>query len=168
MHCEDIVDPAGSWQQSWMALERAYAEGFIASMAVSNFDTELLEMLTAHGFNKPHVVQNFADLEDLDLEVRMWCADHDVVFVPYASRRHVDRMSGNRANTLTAIAEKYGVSKHLVVSKFFLQIGTAVIPRTSNVDHLVENIVRVYDFTLTNSELEALGWPYANRREEEL
>jgi hypothetical protein len=32
----------------------------------------------------------------------------------------------------------------------------------------VENIVRVYDFTLTNSELEALGWPYANRREEEL
>lgn len=166
MHCDDTVDPHGSWQQSWMALERAYAEGRVASMGVSNFDSELLDMLVAHGFNRPHAVQNFADLEDLDLEVRLWCSTNDVVFVPYASRRHADHLSGKVATALSTIAEKYGVSRHLIISKFFLQIGTVVIPRTSNVDHLLENIERVHEFMLTNQDLEALGWPYATREQE--
>lgn len=168
MHCDQIVNEYGSWPQSWMALERAYAEGFIASLGVSNFDVDLLNMLLEHGFHMPHAVQNFADLEDVDMDVRVWCSEHDVVFVPYASRRHVEHLSQELTLALTELAERYGVSKHVIVSKFFLQTGAAAIPRTSNVEHLVENIQKIYDFVLTESELESLGWIYGVNRAEEL
>ena len=42
MHCETSEEPASSWRESWHALERAYAEGHIASIGVSNFDHRLL------------------------------------------------------------------------------------------------------------------------------
>ena len=45
MHCETTVDPSGTWQESWHAMEKAYAEGRLNSIGVSNFDRRLLEEL---------------------------------------------------------------------------------------------------------------------------
>ena len=45
MHCDDIVDRAATWRESWRALERAYAEGAVMSIGVSNFHVELLNEL---------------------------------------------------------------------------------------------------------------------------
>lgn len=45
MHCQDTVDPRGTWRESWRALERAYAEGAVMSIGVSNFHLGLLEEL---------------------------------------------------------------------------------------------------------------------------
>lgn len=42
MHCETSEEPSGTWRESWNALERAYAEGHVASIGVSNFNHHLL------------------------------------------------------------------------------------------------------------------------------
>ena len=49
MRCWDTEDPAGTWLQSYRALEKAYAEGQVMSIGVSNFDLSLLEQLHTEG-----------------------------------------------------------------------------------------------------------------------
>ena len=166
MHCDDIVNSGGSWLQSWMAMERFFAEGFIASLGVSNFDAKLLSTISQHGFNIPHAVQNYADLDELDLDVRQWCSDNNVAFFPYASRRNIDRLPDDKAIALAKIAEKYAVAREVIVSKFFLQTGAGAIPRTSNTDHLVENIMKLHAFELTLEEMAQLGWPFGTSHSE--
>jgi diketogulonate reductase-like aldo/keto reductase len=77
MHCQTTVDPEGTWQQSWRALEKAYSEGKVQSIGVSNFDVVHLDELLTFANVKPHVVQNFAAIgleggadTQLDLDVR--------------------------------------------------------------------------------------------------
>ena len=64
MHCETTEDPAGTWEGSWRALERAYAEGRVDAIGVSNFDLPLLQRMQDEGREVsvlPHVVQNWAE-----------------------------------------------------------------------------------------------------------
>jgi diketogulonate reductase-like aldo/keto reductase len=49
LRCWDTEDPAGTWRESYRALERAYAEGRVLSIGVSNFDAALLEELHTQG-----------------------------------------------------------------------------------------------------------------------
>lgn len=49
MRCWDVEDPAATWRESYRALERAYAEGRVRSIGVSNFDLPLLRELEESG-----------------------------------------------------------------------------------------------------------------------
>ena len=73
MHCETKKDPDGTWRESWKALEKAYAEGRVMCIGVSNFDVNLLEELLDIAAVKPHVVQNYAAPGSVDIDVRKWC-----------------------------------------------------------------------------------------------
>ena len=64
MHCETTEDPEGTWHGSWRALEKAYAEGRVESIGVSNFDTDLLNEISALDSSVsvlPHLVQNWVE-----------------------------------------------------------------------------------------------------------
>lgn len=60
MHCDNVVNPEGNWHQSYKALEKAYAEGDIMSIGISNFDAELLGEIHRVSDCLPHLVQNYA------------------------------------------------------------------------------------------------------------
>jgi diketogulonate reductase-like aldo/keto reductase len=49
MHCWDSEDPAGTWRESYRALEKGVAEGRVRSIGVSNFDLRLLSELGQSG-----------------------------------------------------------------------------------------------------------------------
>lgn len=49
MHCEDTEEPGATWRESYRALEKAYDEGRILSIGVSNFDLPLLQELEQAG-----------------------------------------------------------------------------------------------------------------------
>jgi len=157
MHCEDTVDANGTWQQSWMALERAYAEGRVMSIGVSNFNKALLETLETFATILPHVVQNWAEPGSLDLDVRAWCQTHNVIYQPYASLRNLEFVSPDIQNTLQVIASQRHLSVHNVVLRFFIQTGSAVIPRSRNKNHLLENM-NVFSWELDPDEMRSLGW----------
>ena len=146
-----------NWKDSWRALERAYAEGRVMSIGVSNFDVNLLNELLDFATIKPHVIQNFAEIGKLDDDVRIWCKEHDVLYQPYASIRNLDNLPNNVKQSLERIALKKNVSSHNIAIRFFLQSGTGVIPRSSNEKHLQDNL-NVFNFELTPEEMTELGW----------
>lgn len=156
MHCEDTEDPQATWRETWRALEKAYSEGFIMSIGVSNFNVPLLEEVREFGTVLPHVVQNFAELGSLDSEVRHWCQEHHVIYQPYASIRNLATMEENTRKTAQEVAQRHGVSEHVLSLKFFLQSGASIIPRSTKDNHLKENLA-INQWNLTEEEMRKLG-----------
>jgi len=161
MHCETTLDPEGTWQQSWRAMERAYGEGRVMAIGVSNFNIELLREASVIGTVRPHAVQNFAEPGSLDLEVRQWCDDYGAAYMPYASQRNFHLLSTEMRTTIERVAKGRGVSPYAVISNFFLQSGATIIPRSSNPSHLQE-LMGITKWYLTLKEMQDLGWPYGS------
>jgi len=167
MHCETTVDPDGTWRESWKALEKAYAEGRVMAIGVSNFDVNLLDELVSIASVRPHVVQNWAEPGKPDTDVREWCKIHGTVYQPYASLRNLDAVSEETKTSLTRIAQEKNTSVHNVALAFFAQTGSGVIPRSSNIAHLKENL-DAFSLTLSEEQMQELGWIEDNNFEEEL
>lgn len=161
MHCQDTVEPSATWKTSWRAMERAYAEGRIMSIGVSNFNVQQLREMKDFATVLPHAVQNHGEPGQMDLEVRIWCKEHRTLYIPYAAGRNIEHLSEQRLQALMKIASKYGKSIHAVTSRFFLQTGTAIIPRSTQREHLRENMA-VGSWMMTDEEMGSLGWDVAN------
>jgi diketogulonate reductase-like aldo/keto reductase len=129
------------------------------SIGVSNFDVKLLNELLDFATVRPHVVQNFAEPGSVDADVRTWCSEHQVLYQPYASIRNLQFLRPELHAALHRIAAERSVSAHSVAIRFFTQSGSGVIPRSTNKDHLKENLDS-FDYELTASEMSELGWPY--------
>jgi methylglyoxal/glyoxal reductase len=165
MHCETTVDPEGTWKGSWRALEKAYSEGLVNTIGVSNFDRPLLEELTKFAIVQPHFVQNFAEPGKLDMDVRKFCTDFKILYQPYASGRNIEHLPEDIKETVYKIAEKHSQSPYAVILRFFVQTGsTTIIPRSNNLDHLHDN-VKVFDWKLDDEDMLALGWGDITRNE---
>jgi diketogulonate reductase-like aldo/keto reductase len=61
-------------------------------------------------------------------------------------------------SVLHRIAAERSVSAHSIAFRFFNQSGSGVIPRSTNKDHLEENLDS-FDYELSDSEMSELGWP---------
>ena len=159
MHCQDTEIRDATWQQSWKALEREYAEGRVMSIGVSNFDTALLSQLHDMSTISPHLVQNHAELgpHSQDVGVRQWCDTNKVIYQPYAHQRNLQHLSGEMQETLAQVSNMQGKSTHAIASKFFLQSGASIVPRSRNPDHLSENI-DLFGWKLQAADMLELGY----------
>ena len=162
-HCQDIEDVAGNWKQSWKALEREYAEGRVMSIGVSNFDVELLTELTAISTIDPHLIQNHAELGESsqDWDVRNWCRERGALYQPYAHQRNLQYLPHDLKEIVEQIGDMHKRSMHAVASRFFLQTGASIIPRSRDTAHLAENI-DLFGWELQHADMKELGWRHDN------
>jgi diketogulonate reductase-like aldo/keto reductase len=101
--------------------------GRVASIGVSNFDSHLLGEFWGFGGVRPHLIQNFAEPGKIDSSVRQWCSENDAVYMPYAHQRNLRFLSSTMKEHIETAAEKYAVSPHVIISRFFLQTGCFLI-----------------------------------------
>ena len=157
MHCETTVDSRATWRESWRALERAYAEGRVLSIGVSNFNLALLEELRVSVATVlPLLVQNWAEPGNTDRAVRAWCDQYQVLYQPYAPLRNLRFLPTEVRRNLQSIAEHYQTTEQAVTLRFFLQTSAVVIPRSSSWIHLQENLMSA-QLNLTGQEMLLLG-----------
>lgn len=166
MNCENIVNPNGTWIQSWRALERLYSEGKLLSIGVSNFELDLLTLMDEVSVVSPHILQNYGTLNVLDIDVRIWCSNHQTVYIPYATGRNINDLPQDLLDRAKEVAKQEELSIHGVISRFFLTTGTAVIPRSINISHLHENINVVPLRRLSDEHMLYLGWNPGNTKED--
>lgn len=163
MHCDTTVDPSATWVGSWYALEKAYAEGYVNSIGVSNFNHEELSTFMDQGFFSvgPHAVQNFAQPGSVDKEVLEFCKRNEVAFQPYASLRNLYDNSRHTQrkidllSSLSTISQAHGVTASEVALRFLVQAGMTPIPRSTNREHMEANL-RVFGWELLSDEMDQL------------
>ena len=141
---------------AYQAMEQYVEEGKIHSLGLSNWYVEELTEFLPQVTIKPALVQN---------EIHPYYQEQDVVpfiqgkgivvqcWYPLGGRGYTADLLGNE--TIKAIAEAHEVSPAQVILRWDLQRSIVVIPGSSNVDHIRENL-DLFGFELTDDEMEQI------------
>ena len=143
--------------KAYQAMEQFVRDGKIRSLGLSNWYVEELESFLPQISITPALVQN---------EIHPYYQENDVIpyiqnlgivvqgWYPLGGRGHTAELLGDAV--VCSIAEAHGVSAAQVILRWNLQKGVAVIPGSSNPDHIQEN-TDLYDFALTDEEMARIS-----------
>ena len=143
----------GNYVDAWGGLIQARGDGYARSIGVSNFTEEHLSMAIDLTFVTPAV--NQIELHPLlnQAELRKSNAQHNVVTQSYTPLV-LGRLTDNP--TVTSIAGEYGKTPAQILLRWNLQLGNAVIFRSSKAERIASNL-DVFDFELAAAHMEALN-----------
>lgn len=149
--------------ETWAAMEKLVDEGLVKHIGVANFSAVLLMDLLSYARIKPAVLQ--VEMHPYLQQPRLLelCRREGIAvtaFSPLGAGSYVelDMDKGDRLledPVLKAIADKKGRSVAQVALRWGVQRGTVVIPKTSKVERLRENI-ELFDFELDQADMEAI------------
>lgn len=147
--------PFGNTYAAWRDLEALYSEGKIRAIGVSNYTADRLVDLVNYNKVVPAVNQIETNLVSQQTEVRQWMDKLGVRHMGYApfGQGKMDEIYSDEA--LCFIAGRYGKTPRQVALRFQIQSGVVVIPKTTHIERLKENL-DVFDFELLDNEMEIL------------
>lgn len=157
-----IHQPSGNYMAGYRLLEKAYKEGKIKAIGISNFHDHKLEHLLAECEIKPHVIQleehpYFSDTKTLNM-----LSPYGVKLMAWYPLGHGDKGLLEEP-IFTELAAKYGKTTAQIILRWHIQNGTSVIPGSTNPDHIREN-ADIFDFCLTDEEMAAIKALNTNTR----
>ncbi len=139
--------------ETWQVFEDYLRSGLVRGIGVSNFQPSHLERLIALGGTIPALNQVELHPSFQQPTVRTFNANHGIAteaWAPLGRGRYAEDQ------TLAKISQAHNKSVAQVILRWHLQLGTLVIPKTTNPERLVENI-SVFDFELTESEMAEIA-----------
>ena len=143
-------------QTVMQSLEKLYEAGKVRAIGVSNFEPDQLLDLIAYNKVAPAVDQIETNLYCQRSAERGWMDKKQVAHMAYAPLGQGNRNEMFREPAGLALAEKYGKTPAQVLLRFLTQKGIAVIPRSTQPEHIRENFA-LFDFKLTADELAQLS-----------
>ena len=166
-----IHQPAGNWMAGYRQLEKAYREGKVKAIGISNFEGEFIEELKEKWEIVPQFIQVEAHPYFAQDELRKTTDVYGIRLMSWYPLGHGDRSLINEP-IFTKLAEKYGKSNAQIILRWHTQMGFAVIPGSKNVDHIRDNF-NLFDFRLTEDEMNEIaslnkGVRYYHRNDEQL
>lgn len=149
----NITGGAKGRKLMWQALERAYDEGSVKAIGVSNWGIQHMEEIKSYAkIWPPHVLQ---------IELHPWCQQREVV--SYAQRHGIVveaycplvRGMKNDDKTLVGIAEKVGKGPGQVLVRYCLQKGWSPLPKSDTPERIQGN-ADVFGWGLDEADMRAL------------
>ena len=166
-----LHQPAGNWKAGYKQLEKAYKEGKIKAIGISNFEGKYIEELLKICEIKPQVIQVEAHPYFTQEDLRKTTDKEDIKIMSWYPLGHGDSKLINE-DIFTKLAKKYNKTNAQIILRWHTQMGFIVIPGTKNEEHIKQNF-DIYDFKLTDEEMEQIAKlnknvRYYNRTDEQL
>lgn len=135
------------------ALVNVKRDGLVHHIGVSNYTVALLEQ--ADRLAEHRLVCNQIEMHPFldQSKVVAACRALDMAVIAYSP---IARGSAKHDAVLERIGKAHGKSAAQVSLRWLVQQGIGVIPRTSRVERLSENI-DIFDFELTEAEMQQIG-----------
>ena len=131
------------------ALCKMKKAGFTRHIGISNFTVPLISEALALA-TEPLVTDQIEWHPYLDQsEIAAACRKHGLSVTAYSP---IARGKASRDKVLSTVGAGHGKSAGQVSLRFLIQEGAIVIPRTSKVERLSENLA-IFDFALTKAEM---------------
>lgn len=150
-----IHQPTSNWKEGYKQLEKAYKEGKIRSIGISNFEGKYIEELLATCEIKPQVIQVEAHPYFTQNELRKITDKEDIKIMSWYPLGHGDSGLINEP-VFTELAKKYNKSNVQIILKWHTQMGFVVIPGTKNPEHIKDNF-NIFDFELTDEDMQEIA-----------
>jgi diketogulonate reductase-like aldo/keto reductase len=145
------------WFESWRALERVYAEGFVLAIGVSNFDVDLLKSAISDSISVvPMLIQNQFSVDHLDLDVVNICKRYGVFYQAYSVFRN-DLPISMKSTLETYIRKSHNWKNVQDLRGFIIQLmlknGIGFLTRSKNATHLKENYDKAENDVIIDCDL---------------
>lgn len=150
-----IHQPAGNYMAGYRQMEKAYKEGKIKAIGISNFHDEKLRDILENAQIKPQVIQTEAHPYFPQTALREELKDNDIRIMAWYPLGHGDKALINEP-VFAKLAEKYGKTPAQIILRWHTQMGFIVIPGSKNPDHVRENF-EIFDFKLTEDEMKEIA-----------
>jgi diketogulonate reductase-like aldo/keto reductase len=146
---------------TWMGLTDLRKEGIIKEAGVSNF--EIFHLDDVMGLDAAPIAANQIEYNPFSKQKKHelfdFCKNNSIAVMPYFSVgsffNKEKLMSDPDLLGMKKIMESKGKSIALLLQRWAVQKGAAVIPGSGNPKHMAENL-GVYDFTLTAEEMATI------------
>jgi 2,5-diketo-D-gluconate reductase A len=139
--------------EAWKALAELHDDQRVRAIGVSNFNVSHLRRLIDETGIVPAVNQVELTLALQQTELRAFHEEHGIVTQAYSPLGQGGTLSDP---VLGEIAAKRGRTPAQVVLRWHLQLGNAIVPRSTNPDHIAAN-VDLFAFELDAEDLDRLA-----------
>ena len=158
--------------ETWGALEKLVDAGLVRNIGVCNFGTSGLRDLMTYARIKPSVLQ--VELHPYLAQEKLvrFCGEQGIAvtgFSPLGAQSYfsLDMASSDESvlnnEVVQSIATVHARTPAQVVQRWALQRGTAIVPKTTRMSRLRENL-NLFDFQLSTDEMNQLNGLDRNRR----
>ena len=150
-----IHQPAGNYIAGYRQMEKAYKEGKVRAIGLSNFNEaqirEILEICEV----KPSVLQTEVHPYSQEKALKQFLAQEGMVIQAWYPLGHGDKALINEP-LFIELAQKYGKSNAQIILRWHIQDGNIVIPGSKNADHIRDNF-DLFDFSLSDEEMAKIA-----------
>ena len=150
-----IHQPAGNYVAGYRQMEKAYKEGKVRAIGLSNFKKEQIEEILSLCEVKPTILQTELHPYHQEPELKAFLKENGIVPQAWYPLGHGDKALINEP-VFTRLAEKYGKSNVQIILRWHIQSGNIVIPGSKDPQHIKDNL-DVFDFALTDNELDRIA-----------
>ncbi len=150
-----LHQPAGDWRTGYRMMEKAYKEGKVKALGLSNFPIEWLKEIIETAEIKPQMVQVEAHPYYPQTELKKVLAETGMGLMAWYPLGHGDKNLINEP-VFTKLAEKYGKSNAQIILRWHVQSGNVIFPGSRNPAHIRDNF-NIFDFTLTDEEMAEIA-----------
>ena len=152
-----LHQPTDNWRAGYRNIEKAYREGKVKAIGISNFDID--PELTRHAIEfaeiKPQMVQVEAHPYYTQKELKAMLSNYGIGLMAWYPLGHGDR-SLIEEPVFAELGKKYGKTSAQIILRWHIRSGNVIIPGSRNPAHIRDNF-DVFDFELTDEEMARIA-----------
>ena len=149
-----IHQPAGNYIAGYRLMEKAYKEGKVKAIGLSNFTKEGVQEILGICEVKPTVLQTEVHPYDQKKELKEFLAKEGIKIQAWYPLGHGDA-GLMKEPAFVADGSKYKKSTAQIILRWHIQDGNIVIPGSKNPEHIKANL-DLFDFQLTEEEMKEI------------
>lgn len=157
-----IHQPAGNYIAGYRLMEKAYKEGKVKAIGLSNFNEEQIKEILNICEIRPAVLQTEVHPYYQAKELKKFLDEEQIVIQAWYPLGHGDKELLEEP-LWKKLREKYRKSPAQIILRWHIQSGNVVIPGSKNLEHIRDNF-RLFDFKLTEKEMEEIAALERNKR----
>ena len=150
-----IHQPAGNYVAGYRLMEKAYKEGKVRAIGLSNFSVEQIKEILSICEVKPTILQTEVHPYSQEKALKEFLDSQGIVIQAWYPLGHGDKALIEEP-VFTKLAQKYGKSNAQIILRWHVQSGNIVIPGSKNPAHIKDNFA-LFDFTLTEDEMAEIA-----------
>ena len=150
-----IHQPAGNYVAGYQLMEKAYKEGKVKAIGLSNFDPEQIQEILDICEVKPAVLQTEVHPYSQEKELKELLAKEGIVIQAWYPLGHGDKTLIEEPE-FAKLGKKYNKSNAQIILRWHIQDGNVVIPGSKNPAHIKDNF-DLFDFELTEEEMKEIA-----------
>lgn len=150
-----IHQPAGNYVAGYWQMEKAYKQGKVKAIGLSNFNQAQIEEILGLCEVKPTVLQTEVHPYFQEQELKKFLSKEGMVIQAWYPLGHGDKALLEEP-LFTELGKKYGKTNAQIILRWHIQDGNIVIPGSKNPAHIQDNF-DLFDFSLTEEEMAKIA-----------